>query len=330
MKVLVTGAAGFIGYHVARRLAETNRCDVLGIDNLNDYYSVELKRARLAQLEPLEKFRFVQSDFSDAAAIAGLVKHFRPDYVIHLGAQAGVRYSMENPSAYVQSNFAGFVNLLEALRAHPPKHTVYASSSSVYGAGATVPFREDQPCGQPLSFYAATKRANELTAYSYAHLYGLALTGVRFFTAYGPWGRPDMTPMIFTKAILEGSPVKLFNEGKNLRDFTYIDDIIDGIVKLLLYPPQKPTAPPSSPTPPARLFNIGHHRPVEMRLFVQMLANLLGRPAQLELLPPAPGDMPETCADLTAIHAAIGYAPKISLEEGLRRFVEWYRKFHHT
>ncbi len=322
MKVLVTGAAGFIGYHVSKRLAGTNRCDVLGIDNLNDYYSVDLKRARLAELAGLEKFRFVQSDFSDAAAVNGLFKHFRPDYVVHLGAQPGVRYSMENPAAYQLSNSAGFLNILEACRAQPPKHTVYASSSSVYGAGATVPFREDQACAQPLSFYAATKRANELSSYSYAHLYGLPLTGVRFFTAYGPWGRPDMTPMIFAKAILEGAPLKLFNEGKNLRDFTYIDDIVDGVVKLLLYPPQHP------PTPPARVFNLGHHRPVEMRLFVQMLETLLVRPAQIELLPPAPGDMFETCADLTAVHAAIGYTPKISLEEGLRRFVEWYRAYY--
>ncbi len=322
MKVLVTGAAGFIGYHVARRLAETNRCEVLGIDNLNDYYSVELKRARLAQLASLEKFRFVQCDFSDATAFTGLFKHFRPDYVVHLGAQPGVRYSMENPAAYLQSNLAGFLNLLEACRAHPPKHTIYASSSSVYGAGATVPFREDQACTQPLSFYAATKKSNELMAHSYAHLYGVPLTGVRFFTAYGPWGRPDMTPMLFTKAILEGKPVKLFNEGKNLRDFTYIDDITDGVVKLLLYPPQNP------PTPPSRVFNLGHHRPVEMRLFVDMLASLLGRPAQIELLPPAPGDMFETCADLSAAQAAIGYAPKIPLEQGLRRFVEWYRGYH--
>jgi UDP-glucuronate 4-epimerase len=328
MKVLVTGAAGFIGFHLCRRLAETRRCDVLGVDNLSDYYPVALKRARLAELAPLEKFRFVQSDFAG----------FAPDYVVHLGAQAGVRYSAENPTAYVHSNLTGFLSVLEACRARPPKHLVFASSSSVYGAGARVPFSEDQAADRPVSFYGATKRANELMAHSHAHLYGLNTTGVRFFTVYGPWGRPDMTPMIFAKAICEDRPVQLFNAGKNLRDFTHVDDIVDGLLKILLYPPAdraaRPPAggnlnPPSEAGPaPCRIFNLGHHRPVEMRLFVEMLEALLGRKARIELLPPQPGDLVETCADLTRVQAAVGYAPRVALEDGLRGFVDWFKTYH--
>ena len=322
MKVLVTGAAGFIGYHVSRRLAESNRCEVLGLDNLNDYYSVDLKRARLAELEKVENFRFLKSDFSDAAAFNGVFAHFKPDYVVHLGAQAGVRYSAETPAAYVQSNITGFLNVLEACRAHPPKHLVFASSSSIYGAGAKLPFSEDQITDQPISFYGATKKSNELMAYSYAHLHGLMITGLRFFTVYGPWGRPDMTPIIFSKAISEGKPLKLFNHGKSLRDFTYIEDIVDGVLKVLLYPPAE------RPTPPYRVFNLGHHRPVEMRLFVQMLEKLLGRSAQIELLPPQPGDLPETCASIDRVRAAVGFEPRVTLEEGLSNFVEWFKGYY--
>ena len=322
MKVLVTGAAGFIGYHVARRLAETKRCEVLGIDNLNDYYSVDLKRARLAELEKLEDFRFVKVDFAEKVAFEGIYSHFRPDYVIHLGAQAGVRYSMENPAAYVHSNLDGFLTVLEACRHHPPKHLVFASSSSVYGAGATVPFREDSDTDQPISFYGATKKSNELMAHSYAHLYGLMITGLRFFTVYGPWSRPDMAPTIFSKAIVEGSPIKLFNHGKCRRDFTYVDDIVDGVVKVLLYPPAQP------PTPPFRIFNIGHNRPVEVLLFVRMLEQLLGRPAQVELLPPQPGDMLETGADISRLNAAVGFTPRVSLEDGLRHFTDWFKRYY--
>jgi UDP-glucuronate 4-epimerase len=318
----VTGAAGFIGYHVSRRLAESNRCDVLGIDNLNDYYSVDLKRARLAELEKVEHFRFLKSDFSDATALNGVFAHFKPDYVVHLGAQAGVRYSAENPAAYVQSNITGFLNVLEACRAHPPKHLVFASSSSIYGAGAKLPFSEDQITDQPISFYGATKKANELMAYSYAHLHGLMITGLRFFTVYGPWGRPDMTPIIFSKAISEGKTLKLFNHGKSLRDFTYIEDIVDGVLKVLLYPPAE------RPTPPYRVFNLGHHRPVEMRLFVEMLEKLLGRSAQIELLPPQPGDLPETCASIERVRAAVGFEPHTSLDDGLRNFVEWFKSYY--
>ncbi len=322
MKVLVTGAAGFIGYHVARRLAESKRCEVLGVDIVSDYYDVALKRARLAALESAEKFRFVQADFADMEKFAGLVAYFKPDYVVHLGAQPGVRFSMEQPAAYTRNNLEGFASVLEACRRTPPRHVVFASSSSVYGAGAKAPFRETDNTDQPISYYGATKKANELMAHSYAHNYGLNLTGLRFFTVYGPWGRPDMAPTLFTRAILEGKPLKLFNAGKNLRDFTYIDDIVDGVVKVLLYPPTEP------PKPPVRIFNLGHHRPVETLLFVRMLEALLGRKAEIELLPPQPGDMFETCADLAQIQAAIGFTPKVPLEEGLRRFVEWYRSYY--
>jgi UDP-glucuronate 4-epimerase len=323
MKVLVTGAAGFIGFHVCQRLAQSRRATVLGLDNLNDYYSVELKRARLAELEKSEDCRFVQADFADADAFNGIYDAFKPDYVVHLGAQAGVRYSLENPAAYVHSNLVGFANVLEAVRRHPPKHLLFASSSSVYGTGAKVPFREDDVTHQPLSFYAATKQANEVMGYSYSRLYGLNLTGLRFFTVYGPWGRPDMTPIIFSRAICTGEPIKLFNHGKYLRDFTYIDDVVDGVLKVLLYPPVE------LPTPPFRIFNLGHNRPVEMRLFVQMLETLLGKKAQIELLPPQPTEMVETCADLAKIRAAVGYEPRVPLEEGLRRFVAWFREYYH-
>jgi len=323
MKVLVTGAAGFIGFHVCQRLAQSRRATVLGLDNLNDYYSVALKRARLAELEKCEDCRFVQADFADATAFNGIYNAFKPDYVVHLGAQAGVRYSLENPAAYVHSNLVGFANVLEAVRRHPPRHLLFASSSSVYGTGAKVPFREDDVTHQPLSFYAATKQANEVMGYSYSRLYNLNLTGLRFFTVYGPWGRPDMTPIIFSRAICAGEPIKLFNHGKYLRDFTYIDDVVDGVLKVLLYPPAAPAQPPF------RLFNLGHNRPVEMRLFVQMLEELLGKKAQIELLPPQPTEMAETCADLTKIRAAVGYEPRVPLEDGLRRFVAWFREYYH-
>ena len=322
MKVLVTGAAGFIGHHVARRLAETRRCEVLGVDNLSDYYDVALKRARLEQLAPLENFRFLQADFADAGKFPALVAHFKPDYVVHLGAQPGVRFSMEQPAAYTRNNLEGFATVLEACRRNPPRHLVFASSSSVYGAGAKPPFREDDDANQPVSYYGATKRANELMAYSYAHNHRLNVTGLRFFTVYGPWGRPDMAPTLFARAILAGEPLKLFNGGRNLRDFTYVDDIVDGVIKVLLYPPAQP------PVPPLRIYNLGHHRPVETLLFVRMLEELLGKKAAVELLPPQPGDMTETCADLALIRKEIGFEPKVPLEEGLRRFVDWFRGYY--
>jgi UDP-glucuronate 4-epimerase len=319
MKVLVTGAAGFIGYHVARRLAETDKCEVWGIDNLSAYYDVELKRARLAELGKLSSFRFLQSDFAEAEKFLGLVSHFKPDYVAHLGAQPGVRHSATHPESYVRSNLVGFAEVLEACRKHPPKHVVYASSSSVYGSGAKAPFREEDDTDQPTSFYGATKKSNELMAHSYARVHGLNLTGLRFFTVYGPWGRPDMAPTLFAKAICEGRPLPLFNEGKNLRDFTYVDDIVDGVVRALLYPHEPAVG---------RIFNLGHNRPVETVLFVRMLEQLLGRTARLELLPAQPGDMLETCADLTRVRAAINYSPRMPLEEGLGRFVAWFKSYY--
>ena len=322
MKILVTGAAGFIGAHVCQKLASTKRCEVLGLDNLNDYYSVELKRARLAGLEKLEGFRFVQADFADAAVFGGIFKNFQPDYVIHLGAQANVRYSAKNPGAYLQSNLVGFANVLEACRAHPPKHAVFASSSSVYGASAKVPFAEDDDTSHPLSVYGATKKSNEVLAHSYAHLFGLNLTGLRFFNVYGPWGRPDTAPTLFASAICEGRPIDLYAGGKQLRDFTYIDDVVDGIVKMLLYPPAEQA------DKSFRIFNLGHHRPVEVMLFVRMLEQLLGRPAQLNLLPAQPADVPVTCASLDRVSAAIGYTPKTPLEEGLKHFVEWFQSYY--
>ena len=333
MKVLVTGAAGFVGSHVCQRLlASPGSPEVLGIDNVNDYYPVALKQARLARLEGREGFRFVRTDFADASALHPLLAAFKPDYIVHLGAQAGVRYSLTHPEAYVHSNLVGFANILEAARRNPPKHLVFASSSSVYGAGVPTPFREDA-VSEPLSFYAATKRANEHMAFSYAHVHGLRCTGLRFFTVYGPWGRPDMTPIMFARAILAGETIKLWNHGKYRRDFTYIDDIVDGILKLALSP--RPPAPEQAaggtaqpPAAPYDVFNIGNHRPVEMLLFVQMLESLLGRKANIELLPPQPTEMPETCADLARIKAAVGYVPKTSLEEGLRRLVEWVRGYY--
>ncbi len=361
MKVLVTGAAGFIGYHVARRLAETKKCEVLGVDNVSDYYDVALKRARLAELAKIaarveakdsgaaakgfETFRFLQADFADAEKFAGLVAHFKPEYVVHLGAQPGVRLSMEQPAAYTRSNLDGFASVLEACRRTPPRHVVFASSSSVYGAGAKAPFREDDNTDQPISYYGATKKANEVMAHSYAHVHGLNITGLRFFTVYGPWGRPDMAPTLFARAICEGKPLKLFNAGKNLRDFTYIDDIVDGVVKVLLYPEARQSAAPvataatraaglagvkrpDGTNPPLRIFNVGHHRPVETILFVRMLEELLEKKAFIELLPPQLGDMFETCADLTRIQAAIGFAPKVPLEDGLKNFVEWFRGYY--
>ena len=321
MKVLVTGAAGFIGHHVCERLVRNGKAEVLGVDNLNDYYSVELKRARLARLADNENFRFLQADFADTAAFAGIWSHFRPDYVAHLGAQAGVRHSLENPAAYIHSNLNGFGSVLEAARAHPPRHLVFASSSSVYGDQGRVPFREDAPLGRPLSFYAATKQANEAMAFAYARNYGLPLTGLRLFTAYGPWGRPDMTPLLFTEAIVSGKPIRLYNHGLYRRDFTYIDDIAEGVVRDLLYPPSAP------PVPPFRLFNLGHNSPVEMIHFVSLLEQALGRKALVEMLPPQPTEMEATCADISAARAAFGYSPRVSLEEGVARLVAWHREW---
>ena len=321
MKVLVTGAAGFIGYHLVRRLAEARTCEVLGVDNLNPYYDPALKRARLDQLDGFEAFRFLNLDFAQADKFAGVVEQFRPDYVAHLGAQPGVRYSPENPAAYVHSNLDGFASVLEACRRARTKHLVYASSSSVYGSGAKPPFHEDDSTDQPSSFYGATKKCNELMAHSYASSHGLPVTGLRFFTVYGPWGRPDMAPTLFARAICQGLPVPLFNQGKNLRDFTYIEDIVEGTIKTLLYPRPRSAIP-------ARIFNLGHHRPVETVFFVRMLEEMLGRSARLEFLPAQTGDMVETCADLSRVQAEVGYSPKVPLEEVFRRFVDLFGMYY--
>jgi UDP-glucuronate 4-epimerase len=324
MKILVTGAAGFIGYHVSKRLAQTAQCEVLGIDNLNGYYPVEIKNARLAELAQAGGFRFMRMDFSDAEKFAPMFAAYRPDYVVHLGAQAGVRYSAENPAAYVQSNITGFLNVLEACRQNPPRHLVFASSSSIYGASATLPFSENQVTDQPVSFYGATKKSNELMAYSYAHLHGLLITGLRFFTVYGPWGRPDMSPIIFARAICDGTPLRLFNAGKSRRDFTYIDDTVDGVLRALF---KLPVLAPR-PIPPYRVFNLGHNQPVRVGDFVEKLEQQLGRKANIELLPPQPGDMAETWANIDRLREAVGYEPKISLDEGARRFVVWFKQYY--
>lgn len=322
MKILVTGAAGFIGFHTCARLLASGKAEVLGIDNLNDYYAVSLKKDRIAQLETLDGFRFVQTDFADAKAIPTLFASFKPDYVVHLGAQAGVRYSLQHPEAYTHSNLVGFAQILEAVREHRPKHLVFASSSSVYGEAAQVPFREDAELGRPLSYYAATKQANEAMAYSYARNHNLRITGLRFFTAYGPWGRPDMTPMLFTEAIRAGKTIKLYNEGRYLRDFTYIGDIVDGIAKALLYPPLE------APTPDFRLFNLGNNTPVMMSRFVSVLEEKLGRKALVELLPPQATEMPETCADISAAQNAFGFRPSVQLETGIEKLVAWHLSYY--
>src|SRR5882757_6215148 len=309
MKVLVTGAAGFIGYHVARRLAESRRCEVLGVDNVGDYYDVELKRARLDELGKFPDFRFVQMDFANAEMFDSLVAHFRPDYVAHLGAQPGVRYSIENPAAYVHSNLAGFASVLEACRRTPPKHLVYASSSSVYGAGARPPFRENDNTDQPMSFYGATKKSNEVMAHSYAHLHGLAVTGLRFFTVYGPWGRPDMAPTLFSSAIAKDEPIKVFNHGEMWRDFTYIDDIVTGVLRAL--------DRPASGTPPHALYNLGNNKSEKLTDFIAEIEKALGKKAQKVMAPMQPGDVPSTYADIETSTRDLGFAPTTPISMGI-------------
>ena len=323
MRILVTGAAGFVGYHVCRRLLESGgQAEVLGIDNLSPYYDPALKQARLDQLAAFDGFRFARADIAHRAAFAELFRSFRPDYCVHLAAQAGVRHSIDNPHAYAESNLQGFLNVLESCRSDPVRHLVFASSSSVYGESARTPFHEDASTDRPVSLYGATKKSNELMAAAYSHLFKMRATGVRLFTVYGPWGRPDMAPVLFSRAILEGKRIPLFNEGRSLRDFTYVDDTVAAIVKLLLYPA------PADDAPRYNIYNVGHHRPVEMRLFVEMLERLLGRKALLDPLPAQPGDMPETCASIDAIRAAIGWEPKVPLETGLTRLCEWIHEYY--
>ena len=330
--ILLTGAAGFIGYHVAERLlAEGER--VAGVDNLCDYYDVGLKRARLARLATSSRFEFIEADISDRVAVPALFDRLRPASCVHLAAQAGVRYSLEHPHAYLDANLAGTLNILEGCRHNPVSHLVYASSSSVYGSNAVLPFSVRQGVDHPLSLYAATKKANEMMAHSYSHLYGIPTTGLRFFTVYGPWGRPDMAMFIFAKAILAGSPIQLFNHGEMLRDFTYIDDIVEGIVTLLRKPPaanpawDATTGDPGTSAAPYRVFNIGNHRPVKVPYVIELLEKELGAKAIIENLPMQAGDVPATFADIDDLHALTGFWPRTDIEEGIKRFAAWYLSY---
>ena len=325
MRVLVTGAAGFIGMHSCKHLLERGH-EVFGIDNLNAYYDPALKRARLEQLRPFPKFAFEKLDIVDEPALRAVFESRRFDAVLHLAAQAGVRYSLENPMAYVSSNVAGFLNILEGCRKAKVPHLCYASSSSVYGANAELPFREEHRVDSPVSMYAVTKRANELMAHSYGELYGMACTGLRFFTVYGPWGRPDMALFIFTRAILEGKPIRVFNGGDMLRDFTYIDDIVDAVTAIVERPHPGTKGGLQLPlSSPSRLFNVGHGSPVKLMDFVRAVERALGRKAQIELAPMQQGDVRATYASTDRLKAEIGYAPATPIETGVERFIAWYR-----
>jgi UDP-glucuronate 4-epimerase len=332
-KYLVTGAAGFIGYHTSRRLLARGDT-VVGLDSLNDYYSVELKRDRISQLAPKSRFNFRQLDLVERSAVAELFAAEQFDAVIHLAAQAGVRYSIRNPNAYVDSNLVGFVNVLEGCRHAGVKHLVYASSSSVYGANKKLPFAVHDPVDHPISLYAATKKANELMAHTYSHLYALPTTGLRFFTVYGPWGRPDMAMWLFVEAILGGRSIDVFNHGKMRRDFTYVDDVVEGVVRVADHIPV-PDANWSAENPepgtsfaPFRVHNIGNNRPVELLDLIAIIEKCLGRTAQKRFLPLQPGDVPESCADIQDLSDAVGYQPKTPIEEGVAKFVDWYREYH--
>jgi UDP-glucuronate 4-epimerase len=332
MKILVTGAAGFIGMHVALCLLRRGD-EVLGIDNLNDYYSPALKLARLATLRGEQGFEFAQVDVADHVALEAEFRRYGPARVVHLAAQAGVRYSLQQPRAYLQSNVVGFGNILESCRLHDVAHLVYASSSSVYGGNRALPFSEHQNVDHPISLYAATKKANELMAHAYSHLYGLPTTGLRFFTVYGPWGRPDMSPMLFAQAILDGHSIDVFNGGDMARDFTYIDDIVDGVVKVLdkpaspnvAYDPTKPD--PASSAAPFRIFNIGNSTPVPLMTYIHTLERALGLEAKLNFLPMQPGDLPATSADAGELNAWIGVRRVTGLANGIQRFVAWFRDY---
>lgn len=334
MRVLVTGAAGFIGFHVTQRLLARGD-SVVGFDVVNDYYDPAIKEARLGVLQGGNgDFSFVRANLADRSAVEGCFADHAFDRVIHLAAQAGVRYSLENPHAYVESNLVAFTNMLEACRHAAVPHLTYASTSSVYGANTTMPFSEHAGVDHPLQFYAATKRANELMAHSYSHLFRLPTTGLRFFTVYGPWGRPDMALFSFTKAILAGEPIKLFNHGKHIRDFTYVDDIAEGVIRasdqIAQANPDWDSAKPDPATSnaPFRLFNIGNNDPTELSAYVDAIEDALGIKAVREFLPLQPGDVPNTFADVTTLHAATGFVPGTSVREGVRRFVEWYRAFY--
>ena len=331
--VLVTGAAGFIGFHLARRLLDEGRA-VVGLDNLNDYYDVSLKEARLGALRTHPDFRFARLDLEDAEGLAALVGRERPAVIAHLAAQAGVRYSLQNPRAYVDSNLVGFLNILEACRRHGVAHLVYASTSSVYGANTKMPFSVDDRVDHPVSLYAATKKANELMAHTYSHLYGLPTTGLRFFTVYGPWGRPDMALFLFTKAILENRPIDVFAGGELERDFTYIDDIVEGVRRVMdRVPASDPDWRADDPNPasssaPYRLYNIGNNTPVKVLRLIEILEEALGRKAEKRFLPMQPGDVVATWADVDALRRDVGFEPRTPIEGGVRRFVNWYRDYY--
>jgi len=334
MKVLVTGTAGFIGSHVALQLLERGD-EVIGFDSLNDYYDVNLKKARLARFMAHPGYTHIHADLADRAAVESAFATHKPQRVINLAAQAGVRYAAENPHIYVASNITGFLHILEGCRQHDVEHLVFASTSSVYGANTAMPFSEHQPTEHPLTLYAASKKANEQMAHSYAHLYGIPCTGLRFFTVYGPWGRPDMALFLFTKAILAGEPIKVFNHGKHKRSFTYVDDIVEGVVRALDTLPEKNSSwngnlpdPASSGVAPYRLYNIGNAEPVELLRYIAVLEQCLGRKAQMEMLPLQAGDVPDTEADVSELIRAVGYAPKVSVDTGVANFVRWYREYY--
>ena len=335
MKTLcITGANGFIGSHVAQVLLARGD-EVVGFDNLNDYYDVSLKQARLARLLDKPGYTHIAGDLADRAAVEQAFATHKPLRVVNLAAQAGVRYAAENPHVYVASNVTGFLHILEGCRHHGVEHLVYASTSSVYGANRAMPFSEHAPAEHPLTLYAATKKANEQMAHSYAHLYGIPCTGLRFFTVYGPWGRPDMALFLFTRAILAGEPIKVFNHGKHKRSFTYVDDIVEGVIRALDRPPGTDPAwngdapdPASSGVAPYRIYNIGNEQPVELLRYIEVLEQCLGRKAQMELLPLQAGDVPDTEADVSDLIAATGYRPQVGVEQGVANFVDWYRSYY--
>ncbi|MGM0453206.1 MAG: NAD-dependent epimerase [Thermodesulfobacteriota bacterium] len=333
--ILVTGAAGFIGYHLCERLL-ADGCSVVGIDNLNAYYDVNLKKNRLAQLEPHDRFTFYQVDLIDRPSLVWMFNEHTFDVVVNLAAQAGVRFSLKNPHAYVDANIVGFVNLLECCRHYEVGHLVFASSSSVYGANTKMPFSVHDNVDHPVSLYAASKKANELMAHTYSHLYGLQCTGLRFFTVYGPWGRPDMALFLFTKAILAGEPIKVFNHGDMRRDFTYIDDIIEGVVRVMHKNPEpNPDWSGDAPDPgtsyaPYRIYNIGNNNPEHLMRFIEVLETTLGKTAEKQFLDLQPGDVPSTYADIDDLYEAVGFKPVTPIEDGIRRFVDWYRDYYNV
>ena len=333
MKILVTGVAGFIGYHVAHRLLAQGT-EVVGLDNINDYYDVQLKMDRLKQLEGKTGYRFIKMDLADKAALSALFEQERFDRVIHLAAQAGVRYSLENPHVYIQSNLVGFLHILEGCRRSRVAHLVYASSSSVYGANTRMPFSVHHNVDHPVSLYAATKKANELMAHSYSHLYRLPTTGLRFFTVYGPWGRPDMALFIFAKAVFEGKPIDVYNHGRMQRDFTYIDDIVEGVVRVTgKIPSGNPDWDSQNPDPaaslaPYKIYNIGNNNPVELLTLIRILEQCTGKKAEQRLVPIQPGDVPATYADVDDLMKDVGFKPSTPIEQGVEKFVEWYRNYY--